>query len=220
MDMSLSKLWELVMDREAWPAAVHEVAKNRTRLRGWTELNGPARMATEGHPSNALVRDLDHQGVKESAFTSLSFFMKIITRLLVWLSCKESACQCRRHRRCGFDSLVWKIPWRKKWQHSPVFLLEKSHGKRMLASYSSQGRKESDVTEWLSMHTQMHSQQGIFSDALVQYFKMFLSGILWWVSHWDGIAVTIFPNSFMFVSYYMYCSSWYNCSFFPWWTFF
>jgi len=40
-----------------------------------------------------------------------------------------------------------RIPWRRKWQPTPVFLLEKSYGQRRLAGYSSWGHKGSDATE-------------------------------------------------------------------------
>ena len=49
---------------------------------------------------------------------------------------KESACQWKGHKRAQFDPWVGKIPWRRKWQPSPLFLLGESHGQRSMEGYS------------------------------------------------------------------------------------
>ena len=54
--------------------------------------------------------------------------------------------------RPGFDPWVGKIPWRRKWQTTPVPLPGKSHGRRSLVGYSPRGRKELDTTERLHFH--------------------------------------------------------------------
>ena len=55
-----------------------------------------------------------------------------------------------RPRRCGFHPWVGKILWRRKWQPTPEFLPEKSHGQKSLVGNCSWGHKESDMT----VHTQ------------------------------------------------------------------
>ena len=64
-----------------------------------------------------------------------------------WLSGKESACQ---YRRCEFNPWVRKIPWRKKWKPTPLFLPGKSHGQMSLVGYSPWDCKELDTTQLLN----------------------------------------------------------------------
>ena len=82
-----------------------------------------------------------HSGLalfKDCAYNSPTPHCNNALRLPWWLSGKESACQCRR---CGFNPWVGKMPWRRKWLPTPVFLPEKSHGQRSLAGYSPWGCK-------------------------------------------------------------------------------
>ena len=61
-------------------------------------------------------------------------------------SSKEPTCQFRRHWRHRFDPWVGNIPWRRKWQPTPVFLPGEFHGQRRLAGYSSWSHMVSDMT--------------------------------------------------------------------------
>ena len=72
------------------------------------------------------------------------FLLYTVEWLPRWLSSKELSCQ---RRSLEFDLWVGKIPWKRKWQPTPVFLLEKFHGQKSLVGYSPWGRKESDMTE-------------------------------------------------------------------------
>ena len=64
---------------------------------------------------------------------------------------EEPTCQCRRHKRREFDPWVGKIPQKRAMQPTPVFLPRKVHGQRSLVGYSQWGRKESDMTEQLTL---------------------------------------------------------------------
>ena len=90
-----------------------------------------------------------------------------------WLRDKQSICQCRRLRRCRFDSWAGKIPWRREWQPTPVFSPRKFHGQRSLGGSSPWVAKSwTWMSDWA--HTQritlsIHSHQ-LYARHMTQCF--------------------------------------------------
>ena len=91
-----------------------------------------------------------------------TFMLHLIKSFPGGASGKEFACQCKRHKRCGLDPQVQKIPWRKAWKPTPVFLPEESHGEWSLAVCGPWGcrrvrldlttkQQQIDLTEMMKM---------------------------------------------------------------------
>ena len=80
---------------------------------------------------------------------------------------KESACNAGNTGDVEFDSWVGKIPWRREWQSTPVFLPEKFLRQRSLAGYGPWGHKESDMSEQLTTQTHMVCIKQILKDFLL-----------------------------------------------------
>ena len=73
----------------------------------------------------------------------------------------KNACQCRRLRRHELDSWVGKIPWRRKWQPTPIFLPGEFHAQRSLAGYNPWGRQSRTwLSNWAHRHAKYMLEKG------------------------------------------------------------
>ena len=119
------------MDGGAWKAAVHGVAEGRAWLSDFT-FTFHFSCTGEGN-GNPLQCSCLENPRERGAWWAATYGVAQSRTRLKWLSSstpiegfpggassKETACQCRRQKRCRFDPWVTKIPWRRKWQPTPV----------------------------------------------------------------------------------------------------
>ena len=108
---------------------------------------------------------------------------------------KEPTCQCRR---CGFDSWVGKMPWRKAWQPTAVFLPDESHGQRIyLWAIVHRVTKSWTQLKRFSMQVCMHRRVNIKSS----HHKKKICNYVWWWMLTELIVVIILQYTHMLNHY-------------------
>ena len=172
------------MDREAWCATVLRVAESDTTEATQHARSGSADSqspTTRPHGKEVLsalflfnlFSSLFGKGFpkkkkgftcrftlsKPASFIRLRFYnpwengnSKAVSR---W-QCKESALQCRRCKGCEFDPWIWKIPWKKKWQPTAVFLSGKYHEQGSLEGLQSIASQRVRH-DWVTAHTHTYT---------------------------------------------------------------
>ena len=126
-----------------------------------------------------LSPTLQADSVKPNTFlVSCSYYM--VLGLPWWLRRLSVCLQCGSP---GFDPWVGKIPWRRKWQSTPVLLPGKSHGQRSLVGYSPWGRKESTwYYRIFNVDVDMHSEYVGIATFIVNHVQCIIHK--WWLPFW------------------------------------
>ena len=114
-----------------------------------------------------------------------------LTGLLRWCSGKKSVWQFRRHKRHGFNPWVRKIPWRRKWQPTPVFLPGKSHGQRSLVGYSPWGQSESNMTEQQEWHSKGLISRTISWEWIPVHYRKRYKMVSFRIKHFGGSSISL-----------------------------